>query len=307
MYFSEMELQEDAFVCLVVDDDPDEIEILRRALHNHARDAKFQLLVAQTLEDAFLQMEKLDVHLVILDLNLPDSRGFATFVQFQDRHYSVPVVVVTGHEDEELALRAIRMGAQDYIIKGLYRPDLTLRAMRFAIERHRIISSHLGRAMNDELTGLYNRRGFTEFGTKQLRLSVRDLKDLVLMYVDLDNMKTVNDTFGHEMGDQMLKDTADILRKALRETDIIARMGGDEFVALALGAAPEYTGIIVTRLMRCVQEFNQSKVRPFNISLSLGIASFDPRNPIEMDELLIRADQAMYMDKRSHKDWARSR
>lgn len=302
-----MELQEDAFVCLVVDDDPDEVEILRRALQNHSHEARFQLLVAATLAEAFSLMEQHSVHLVILDLNLPDSRGFATFVQFQDRHYSVPVVVVTGHEDEELALRAIRMGAQDYIVKGLYRPDLTLRAMRFAIERHRIVASHLGRAMNDELTGLYNRRGFMEFGTKQLRLSVRDLKDLVLLYVDLDNMKTVNDSFGHETGDQMLQDTAGILRKALRETDILARMGGDEFVALALGAAPEYTGIIVTRLMRCVQEFNQSGARQYNISLSLGIASFDPRNPVEIEELLMRADQAMYMDKRSHKEWTRTK
>lgn len=309
MYFSGMELQEDAFVCLVVDDDPDEIEILRRTLQTHAQtqNAKFQLLVAPSLKEAFTALDQQAVHLVILDLNLPDSRGFATFITFQDKHYGMPVVVVTGHEDEELALRAIRMGAQDYIVKGLYRPDLTLRAMRFAIERHRIVASHMGHSMHDELTGLYNRRGFMEFGTKQLRLSVRDLKDLVVLYIDLDNMKTINDSFGHETGDQMLRDTADILRKALRETDIIARMGGDEFVALALGAAAEYTGIIITRIMRCVQEFNQSGTRRYNLSLSLGIASFDPRNPVELDELLMRADQAMYMDKRSHKDWSRSR
>lgn len=305
MYFSAMDLLADVFSCLVVDDDPDEVEILRRALRDNSQDAKFELLVADTLESAFLLMEQHQVHLVILDLNLPDSRGFSTFVQFQDRHYSVPVVVVTGHEDQELALRAIRMGAQDYIVKGLFRPDLTLRAMRFAIERHRIMLSHLGRSMQDELTGLYNRRGFMEFGSKQLRLSVRDLKDLVLLYVDLDGMKTVNDTFGHEMGDQLLKDAATVLRAGLRETDIIARIGGDEFVALALGAAPEYTGIIITRIMRCVQDFNQSNARRYNISLSLGIASFDPRNPVELEELMLRADQAMYMDKRSHKEWMR--
>jgi diguanylate cyclase (GGDEF)-like protein len=129
----------------------------------------------------------------------------------------------------------------------------------------------------------------------------------VLLYVDLDNMKLVNDNFGHETGDLLLQDTAVILRKALRDTDIIGRIGGDEFVALALGAAPEYTGIIVTRLMRMVQDFNLNSERKYAISLSLGIASFDPRNPIEIDELMKRADQAMYMDKRSHKDWARSR
>jgi len=302
-----MDEQEDVFVSLVVDDDPDEVEILRLALRDNTHDAKFQILVAETLADAVAILDKQTVHLTILDLNLPDSKGFNTFVQFQDRHFGMPVVVVTGHEDEELALRAIRMGAQDYIVKGAFRPELTVRAMRFAIERHRIMATHVGRSIQDDLTGLYNRRGFLEFGSKQLRLSVRDEKDLVLLYIDLDNMKMVNDNFGHEMGDLLLKDTADILRKALRDTDVIARMGGDEFVALALGAAPEYTGIIVTRLMRCVQEFNQSNLRKYNISLSLGIASFDPRNPVDIDELLMRADQAMYMDKRSHKNWMREK
>lgn len=297
-----MNQRNDLFVSLVVDDDPDEVEILRHALRAHSRDAEFEVIEAHSLAEAFQILERRKVQLTLLDLNLPDSQGFSTFEKFQDRHFEQPVVVVTGHEDEDLALRAIRMGAQDYIVKGLYRPELTARAVRFAIERHRIMASHLGRSMEDELTGLYNRRGFHDYATKQLRLSVRDEKDLVLLYIDLDNMKLVNDSFGHEGGDAMLKDTAEILKLSLRETDLISRLGGDEFVALALGAAPEYTGIIVTRLLRNIQDFNASQKRPFKLSLSLGIASFDPRNPISLDELMKRADQAMYMDKRSHKD-----
>ncbi len=299
--------QNDPFMCLVVEDDLEEIEILRLALKENNNDNNFQMTVAQSLQEAFAIMDRQPVHLAILDLNLPDSHGFETFLQFQDKHFGVPVVVVTGHEDEELALRAIRMGAQDYIAKGVFRPELTIRAMRFAIERHRIMESYIGTAMQDELTGLYNRRGFLDFAAKQLRLSIRNEKDLILLYVDLDNMKLVNDNFGHRMGDQLLKDTAEILRKALRDTDIIGRIGGDEFVALALGAASEYTGIIVTRLMRLIKEFNEANQRKYNIALSLGIASFDPRSPITIEELLKRADQAMYMDKRSHKDWAQPR
>ncbi len=297
-----MNQRNDLFVSLVVDDDPDEVEILRHALRVHSRDAEFEVIEAHSLAEAFQILERRKVQLTLLDLNLPDSQGFSTFEKFQDRHFEQPVVVVTGHEDEDLALRAIRMGAQDYIVKGLYRPELTARAVRFAIERHRIMASHLGRSMEDELTGLYNRRGFQDYATKQLRLSVRDEKDLVLLYIDLDNMKLVNDSFGHEGGDAMLKDTSEILKVSLRETDLIARLGGDEFVALALGAAPEYTGIIVTRLLRNIQDFNTAQKRPFKLSLSLGIASFDPRNPISLEELMKRADQAMYMDKRSHKD-----
>lgn len=289
------------FVCLIVDDDPDEVEIIRQALRMHSRDAEFEVIVASSLADAFAVLKRRKVQLTLLDLNLPDSQGFSTFEKFQDMHFEQPVVVVTGHEDEDLALRAIRMGAQDYIVKGLYRPELTARAVRFAIERHDIMVSHWGRSMEDELTSLYNRRGFLDYATKQLRLSVRDEKDLVLLYIDLDNMKHVNDAYGHDAGDQLLVDVAELLRVSLRETDLIARIGGDEFVALALGAAPEYTSLIVTRLLRNIQDYNIAKARPYSMSLSLGLASFDPRNPISLEELMKRADQAMYMDKRSHK------
>ncbi|HSQ42955.1 MAG TPA: response regulator, partial [Fibrobacteraceae bacterium] len=184
----------ESFIALVVDDDPAELEILRRAMTGCSPEVEFQIVTAGTLAEAFSVMDAQPVHLVILDLNLPDSRGFPTFERFQDRHFGVPVVVVTAQEDEQQALRTIRLGAQDYIVKGLFRPELTARAMRFAIERHRIVASHLGKAMHDDLTGVYNRRGFLEFAGKQLSLAVRDEKDLVLLYMDLDNMKMVNDS-----------------------------------------------------------------------------------------------------------------
>lgn len=292
--------QHDTFVCLVVEDDPDEVEFLNKALLA-SQESRFDLHIATTLAEAHQQAQSHEIHLIVLDLNLPDSRGFDTFIHFHEQHFNLPIVVITGFADQALALRAIRMGAQDYIEKGMYKPELTARAMRFAIERHRIMLAHLGQSMHDDLTNLYNRRGFIEFASKQLCLSIREEKDLILIYTDLDNLKQVNDSLGHEVGDQLICDTANILKRVLRGTDICARIGGDEMVAMALGASAEYTSIIITRIMRSIQDFNLMRHRPYLISISLGVASFDHQNPISLDELLHQADQAMYMDKRSHK------
>lgn len=287
---------------LVVEDDAAEIELMRRALReNFASD--FDLVTAQSFAEAELILERKGINLVILDLNLPDSHALDTFLRFQDSYSQIPVILLTGQEDEELALRAIRGGAQDFIVKGAIRKDQTIRAMRFAVERHRLLQQTLGKSLTDDLTGLYNRRGFFELAQNQLKLSARNSKELILLYMDLDNMKGINDSFGHDIGDSLLCDMAEILRRSFRETDLCARLGGDEFVVLALGTSPEYAGLIATRLLRNVNEFNAGRERVYNISVSMGISSFDPSTPCSLENMLNRADHAMYMDKRSHKSW----
>lgn len=292
---------------LLVEDDAGEAELIKRSLKSTML-ADFVIQDAASLTEALLYLEKGNqVHLALLDLNLPDSRGLETFMTFQEKASSLPVILMTGYEDEDLALRAIRSGAQDYIVKGAVRPDQTARAMKFAIERHRMMQGLLDKSLTDELTRLYNRRGFNEIAQNQIKLSARSNKELILIYLDLDNMKGVNDNFGHEEGDHMICDAAEIIKDSFRETDIVARVGGDEFLVLALGTSPDYAGIIATRLLRNVSEFNKKGLRPYNLSISLGISGYDPRNPCELAELITRADNAMYMDKRSHKSWLASK
>jgi len=148
----------------------------------------------------------------------------------------------------------------------------------------------------DELTGLQNRRAFLEAAVPQLRLGRRMDHRLTLLFIDLDRMKEINDTLGHLQGDRALIDTADVLRGTFRESDLIGRVGGDEFCVLLIGAS-EDAEASAGRLQAAVQHHNERAVRPFRLSLSIGSTTYDPDNPCSIDQLMDRADSSMYEDK----------
>jgi diguanylate cyclase (GGDEF)-like protein/PAS domain S-box-containing protein len=153
----------------------------------------------------------------------------------------------------------------------------------------------------DELTDLSNRRGFFLLAHQQILLANRNKKGIVLLFVDLDNMKWINDTLGHSAGDQALVDTAAVLRESLRKSDIIARIGGDEFVIFAIEAKPKTEGIIIERLRKNLQRFNDLRKREYELSVSVGAAYYDPEKPSTLEVLLSMADAEMYEQKRQKK------
>ena len=150
----------------------------------------------------------------------------------------------------------------------------------------------------DELTGLYNRRGFKFLVEQQLKEARRSKKAILLFLIDLNKMKNINDQFGHHAGDLALIDTAKLLKQSFRETDIIARWGGDEFVALGVGATGKDTPIIKKRLEANLHEYNLNSQRDFKLSMSIGefVAEYDSKNSLE--ELIIEADKKMYQEKK---------
>jgi len=152
-------------------------------------------------------------------------------------------------------------------------------------------------SFTDDLTGLYNRRGFLILAGNQLKLAQRKGQCLSLVYLDLDGLKQINDTQSHAAGDQALMATADIMRRAFRETDIKARLGGDEFVALAVDADKNAAGNLIARLEEAVLAFNQSGKQPFLLSISLGVSEFTPQQPATLKELLERADAGLHRQK----------
>lgn len=152
-------------------------------------------------------------------------------------------------------------------------------------------------SLSDELTGLYNRRGFLTLAVQQLKMASRFKGEVCLLYIDLDNLKSINDRFGHKEGDTALIETANILRKTYRESDIIARIGGDEFAVLAVGTT-DTCEELAKRLQENLRDFNRIANREYTLSLSIGIAHCDSENPSSIEELLIQADRAMYEEKR---------
>ncbi len=153
--------------------------------------------------------------------------------------------------------------------------------------------------LTDELTGLYNRRGFFTLAGQQLKISSRLKRGVSFLSADLDNLKAINDTLGHKEGDLALIEIADILKESFRESDIIARIGGDEFVILFPANITGDSEMLTARLKRNLEEYNQNRSRGYKLSISFGIAYYDPEEPHSIDELLAQADKMMYSQKRN--------
>lgn len=150
----------------------------------------------------------------------------------------------------------------------------------------------------DELTGLYNRRGFLTLSQHQLKIARRMNREMLLMFADVDGLKQINDTFGHLEGDRALIDTASILKESFRDPDIIARIGGDEFSVLVIEASREHIEAISTRFRDNLKAHNEKIKRPYKLSVSIGVAHYDPDQPCLINELLEQADKSMYDQKR---------
>jgi len=153
-------------------------------------------------------------------------------------------------------------------------------------------------ALTDDLTCLYNRRGFFAAATHQLKLSRRNAQGLLLFFCDVDNLKTINDSYGHREGDLAIVRAADALERTFRGSDILARIGGDEFAVLAMEASTQSEEVILRRLEKSLKKSNANQSR-YEMSLSVGLARFDPKHPVSLGALVAQADRAMYEEKRN--------
>lgn len=156
-------------------------------------------------------------------------------------------------------------------------------------------------ALTDDLTCLYNRRGFFAAAAQQLKLAQRNAQSLLLLFCDVNNLKEINDTYGHQQGDMALIRTADALEQSFRGSDILSRLGGDEFVVLALETSNQTQEVILRRLEKNLKKSSATELR-YELSVCVGVARFDPKRAVSLGELMVQADKAMYEKKRSAKE-----
>lgn len=164
-------------------------------------------------------------------------------------------------------------------------------------ERHQFEDRMRTWAMQDELTGLLNRRGFLFFAQQQHSVAKRLGRKLLLLFMDMDNLKTINDKLGHELGDAAIQEMADVMRETFRTSDILARLGGDEFAVLAFESTTGYADALQTRLLRTVLAHNARKGRQFDVSMSVGAVIWDPESMESFEDVLATADKLMYEQK----------
>ena len=283
---------------LLVEDSPTDALLLREALSGE-ESVQFRTAHVERLAEAlkFLQEQQFD--LIMLDLGLTDSQGLDTFSRVHDHAPQVPIVVLTGLDDDTLAVKAVQEGAQDFLTKGRFDRYWLVRNIRHALERHQMYLEVHALSLTDGLTGLYNRRGFTTLAEQQVKVARHTERGLILVYADLDRLKQINDTYGHPEGDQALVQTAHLLERTFRASDILARLGGDEFAALAVRGSTDGVKAIPHRLQKAVSDANAAAKRPYELSISVGSMYFEPNTSLTVEEMMTKADQAMYEHKRN--------
>ena len=240
----------------------------------------------ETAKDGIEALEKIKKNAydsAVIDVVMPLMDGITLTKELLKLHPKFPVMIMTGHADEDSAASAIVAGAREFIKKPFSIDEFVLRFDKM-MHDHSGEEALLALSLTDELTGLYNRRRFFILTEQCLKVAVRTKKRPLLLFIDMDNLKWINDHYGHNEGDQALIGLADILKKTFRESDIIARIGGDEFVVL-LESADENSETLLTRLHENVKDYNVKRSQ-YTLSVSLGTAQFDPEYPISIDELL---------------------
>jgi diguanylate cyclase (GGDEF)-like protein len=235
---------------------------------------------------------------LLLDLGLRQQHCRTCVQAARSAAPDIPMVVLADYDDELLALEALQQGVQDFLSKErLDRPTL-VKALRYSIERHRLQRNLHDLSLRDDLTGLYNRRGFMALAEQHLRMLQRRGPAL-LIYIDLDELKLINDVHGHLEGNRALIVTANVLRTCFRQSDILSRLGGDEFCVLMTDAGQDSADQVRKRLKSRIDFINGLTSWNFRISLSVGIADVPAMHQPPLEQLLRIADTQMYEEKRN--------
>jgi len=283
---------------LLVEDNPGDARLVRESLNDGAP-GQFMVKVAESLKQALedLRATAGEVDVVLLDLSLPDSQGLETYRAVHSLAPTVPILVLSGLNDESVALTAVNEGAQDFIRKARVDSEVLPRAIHYATERHRLLEQVRQLAIADELTGLMNRRGFMMLAEHQRSLADRKGNSLSLVFIDIDRFKLINDQFGHEEGDRALRELTRLLIHTFRRSDLVARLGGDEFIVLMADINSENLRIVLDRVRKNIAAFNQDSHFSWRLAISLGVVVYDPAHPTTLEALMASADQAMYREK----------
>jgi diguanylate cyclase (GGDEF)-like protein len=295
--YSEVAMEPRAIRVLVVEDNPADAQLVQNALSGSPQ-ASYGVSRVERLSQALDFLECAPVDVVLLDLSLADSRGLQTYAALQQHNPDLPVVVLNDDDDERAAQQAVNSGAQDSLRKDRIDGELLCRSIRYAIERQRLLREMRALALHDELTGLFNRRGLTVAGETLVQVARREHCGIAAVYLDLDDLKRVNDTFGHDAGDRALWRFAQCMKESFRDSDVLGRIGGDEFCALmmvhgAAGVAPA-----LERLRTTIDLEDSGGPESGRLAFSAGLATTLDLSGEPLQELMQQADGAMYSRKR---------
>jgi two-component system cell cycle response regulator len=282
---------------LLIEDNPGRFRFWEQIL-TEIRDIEITFVHMEQLFDFGHRLESEAPDVILLDLSRLEGGGLELFLSVYKMAPAIPIIVVTESDDQKLAVQTALAGAQDCLVKRDIGSFLLSRSIRYAIGRQRHLKEEKAFSGIDELTGLYNRRGFLARADQQIKIAGERGRSLLMVFTDVDGLKKINDTLGHHWGDFALMEMAHVLREAFRETDILGRLSGDEFVALLTCENNMNEEFLTQRFQKTMEEHNTYPERHFKLSASVGIARHEPNSTGSVTELLVSADTIMYQHKK---------
>jgi len=285
-------MTEPRMTILLVDDDPSILEILTDLMAIFGHD----YVTARNGVEAIEKLKHNSFHIVLTDMMMPNMDGMELLKHINANYPSIKVIVVTGYDRTFTYTDVIRAGASDFVSKPFNTDELEAKINRIVREIELLSQLEL-LSISDGLTGLYNRRYFDSKIFEEVRRANRQNHDLFLAIIDVDNLKEMNDKYGHLAGDKLLKSVGDIIKHCIRENvDWPFRYGGDEFCVILTQVSREQA---IATSERFIQNFSEKKM-PFT-GLSIGLAQFyrslDAKWTDDISDLVKRADAALYKAK----------
>ena len=291
---------------------------------------QFKLTHVENLAEAITYSREQSFDLALLDLWVPDSQGIETLLTMIEQTTISAILILTAIEDEELAIQAVKQGAQDYLVKSQVNRELLTRSIRYAIERANLLEKlrqkekHLNKsnqelaqqnkklkyllniATKDRLTNLANRYSFEELLEREWKYAVRNSTPFSVIMIDIDYFKLFNDTYGHLQGDDCLRKVAQVIEKELkRPKDLAVRYGGEEFLAILPDTDREGAIFMAEKIQNKVRALRiahpKSKISD-RLTVSLGVATLIPLKEMNPKDLINYADRALYLAKHKGRD-----
>ncbi len=262
----------------------------------------FEIDTSYTLSDGFEKIEYNKYDVVLSDLELPDSTREETLQELKQKLRYIPFVILTATDDDKILLESVEAGAQDYLCKShIMNNPLLSRALYYAVQHWELKSQLKYMASHDDLTGAINKRFFLRTLDNIINLAERYNDNFCLAICDLDDFRNINNNYGHVQGDKALKKFVDVITETVRESDIIARFGGDEFCILLHRITKEECQDLLIRLSELEISIPSmvSGGKNIRITGSYGGAQF--KKGMTGEELLAEADKALYQVKKNGK------
>lgn len=288
---------------LLVEDSASVVSVVRRTLETLG----LAVDAFANAEAALDALRHTDYEIALIDVLLEGRMtglGLVRAIRSPDStHPNLPILAMSGFEDATRRIELLREGANDFLAKPFVEEELAVRVRNIVHLKH-LLDQTAGQrdqlrrmALTDQLTGVYNRHYLAQVATQRISEAERHRIPLTLLVVDLDHFKQVNDEYGHEKGDVVLAETANVIRNACRQGDVVARTGGEEFVLLLLNMARDGAGRFSDRLRRQIESARPGGVK---VTVSIGVASTEPDTlGMSFDRLFNAADIALYEAKRA--------